>query len=393
MKAKLIAASLILMTTGVVVFYPFLEGSATGQPPHRPSGASQKIEVVFVLDTTSSMSGLIETAKEKIWSIATTLAQAEQSPEIQMGLVAFRDRGDAYVTDVVDLSSDLDTMYGRLMQFAAVGGGDGPESVNRALDDAVNRISWSQDASSYRVIFLVGDAPPHMDYAGEAQYPEIVRMATARGIVVNTIQCGDVAQTVAPWTEIARLGNGRYLKVGQAGDAFAVTTPFDDEIAQLSAELDQTRLFYGDDEQMDELRGKMAATERLQVSASAASRARRAVFNSTESGYRNLFGDQDLVEDVISGEVALEAVPESELPESFRELDRDLQQQKIQELAGRRNELQARIDALAESREDYIEEQVTAEGGAAESLDRQLYDVVREQAAPAGLRFEGGPKF
>ena len=63
-----------------------------------------RIDVVFVLDTTGSMGGLIQAAREKIWSIATTMASAQSAPEIRMGLVAYRDRGDAYVTRVVDLS-------------------------------------------------------------------------------------------------------------------------------------------------------------------------------------------------------------------------------------------------------------------------------------------------
>jgi hypothetical protein len=393
MKSKLIAVALVVITAGAVVFYPFLDSAATVQPVPPPVPQGQKIEVVFVLDTTSSMSGLIETAKEKIWSIATTLAQAEQTPEIHMGLVAFRDRGDAYVTDVVDLNTDLDTIYGRLMRFAAVGGGDGPESVNQALYDAVHRISWSQDPSSYQVIFLVGDAPPHMDYHGEAQYPEIVRNATNKGIIINTIQCGESPHTVAPWTEIARLGNGRYLNVAQAGGAFAVTTPFDDELAQLSAELDDTRLFYGNEDQMTVLNGKVAATEQLEEIATLGSRVRRAVFNATESGNLNLFGDQDLVEDISKGEVSLDAVPEEELPASIRELNRGEQEQLIGELAGRRVELQERIDSLAEFRADFIDERVAEEGGAEDSLDRQLYDIVRGQAAPAGLSFEDGPEF
>ncbi|MGD8339506.1 MAG: vWA domain-containing protein [Gammaproteobacteria bacterium] len=393
MKARLLAVALLVFTVGTVVLYPYLDSSAAGPSGQPTSTATRKIEVVFVLDTTSSMSGLIAAAKEKIWSIATTLAQAEQSPEIHMGLVAYRDRGDAYVTDVVDLSTDLDTMYGRLMQYEAVGGGDGPESVNLALHDAVNRISWSQDPSSYQVIFLVGDAPPHMDYEGEAQYPDIVRAATAKGLVVNTVQCGDMQQTIGPWTEIARLGNGRYMQVAQSGDAFTVATPFDDEIAQLSAELDDTRLFYGDDAEMTLLEGKVAATDRLEAFASAASRARRAVFNATEAGYRNLFGDQDLVEDVTKGQVSLDAVPEAELPAGFRELNRVEQQRLIGELAERRSELQVRIDELAESRAAFIDERVEEEGGAAGSLDRQIYDAVREQSAPKGLSFEGGPEF
>jgi Mg-chelatase subunit ChlD len=396
MKAKLIAVTLILATAGAVAFYPFLGSSATNGPvdPVRPRiPAGQKIEAVFVLDTTGSMGGLIATAKEKIWSIATTLAQAEQAPEIRMGLVAYRDRGDAYVTDVIDLGSDLDTMYGRLMQYAADGGGDTPESVNQALDAAVHRISWSRDPSSYRVIFLVGDAPPHMDYQGEARYPEIVQAARAKGIVVNTIQCGDMPQTVAPWTEIARLGNGRYLKVEQAGGAFAVATPFDDEIAQLAAELDETRLFYGNDDQMSGLRGKVAATEQLTEIATAGSRARRAVFNATDSGRRNLFGDQDLVENVTKGGVSLEDIPEEELPEDFRALEPAEQQQRIEDLAGRRSELESRIDALAKVRSAYIDERVSEEAGAEESLDRQLYDIVKDQAAPAGISLERGPEF
>jgi hypothetical protein len=284
-------------------------------------------------------------------------------------------------------------MYGKLMRFAANGGGDGPESVNRALEEAVNDISWSQDASTYRVLFLVGDAPPHMDYQGEAQYPEIVRAARAKGIVVNTIQCGNMQQTIAPWTEIARLGSGRYLRVEQAGGAFAVATPYDDEIAQLAAELDDTRLFYGNEEQMRVLGGKTAATAQLNEAATTGSRARRAAFNTTESGIRNLFGDQDLVENVTKGEVALDEVPKEQLPESIRELEPAEQMERIDELAGRRGELRSRIDALVESRSDFIAERVAEEGGAHDSLDRQIYEIVRDQAAPAGLSFEDGPEF
>lgn len=396
MKAKLIATAMIGLTVTTIALYPTLQSSATSvvQQSGTMHQSPRSIEVVFVLDTTSSMSGLIETAKEKIWSIATTMAQAEQAPEIRMGLVAFRDRGDDYITRVVDLSSDLDSMYATLMQFTAVGGGDGPESVNQALADAVNRISWSQDSASYQVIFLVGDAPPHMDYLGEAQYPETARAAARKGIVINTIQCGDVQQTVAPWTQIAALGNGRYMRVGQAGDAFAVATPYDEELAALSAELDRTRLFYGSDEERAELDAKVAATETLHGLASVAARARRAVFNATASGAANLFGDSDLVDDLARGQVELEDVPAENLPAALRPLTREEQEVELAAIAGRRSALQQKIDTLTESRADYIEERVNEAEGAESSLDRQIFDVVREQAAPLGLTYDaGGPEF
>jgi Mg-chelatase subunit ChlD len=392
-KTKALAAALIGMTVTAVALYPTVKTSATTAGQQHIAQSPQRIEVVFVLDTTSSMSGLIDTAKEKIWSIATTMAQAEQAPEIHMGLVAFRDRGDDYVTRVVDLSTDIDSMYATLMQFQAAGGGDGPESVNAALADAVGNISWSQDSSSYRVIFLVGDAPPHMDYFGETRYPAIVREAADRGIVVNTIQCGDVQQTVAAWTEIASLGNGRYMKVGQAGDAFAVTTPFDEALAQLSAQLDETRLFYGSEAELEALDAKASATQSLHELASFAARARRAVFNSTASGVANLFGGNDLVDDIASGEIELDAVPTEQLPAALQALDRDAQAAELAAIASRRSDLQQKIERLASERAGYIEERVNEAEGADSSLDRQIFDVVREQAAPLGLTYEGGPEF
>ena len=249
MKAKILVTGLVLVTVATVVLYPSLRGNAKAvavQPtPTALPAQTARVEAVFVLDTTGSMSGLIAAAKEKIWSIASTLSQAEQTPEIKIGLVAYRDRGDAYVTKTVDLSADLDSMYATLMDFSADGGGDTPESVNQALYDAVNGMSWSKDAGTYKVVFLVGDAPPHMDYQDDHKFPEIMAAAAARGIVVNTIQCGNMHDTVSPWQQIASLGGGRYFTVEQSGSAVAVATPYDKKIATLAAELDATRLYYG----------------------------------------------------------------------------------------------------------------------------------------------------
>src|SRR5262245_19358098 len=107
MKTNILLAGLVFTTVGAVLVYPTVRGHATqvanNETRIAAPTATKRVEVVFVLDTTGSMGGLIAAAKEKIWSIASTLAQAKQAPEIQMGLVAYRDRGDAYVTQVVDL--------------------------------------------------------------------------------------------------------------------------------------------------------------------------------------------------------------------------------------------------------------------------------------------------
>jgi uncharacterized protein with von Willebrand factor type A (vWA) domain len=104
-----------------------------------PSDATAKpaVEVAFVLDTTGSMGGLIEGAKRKIWSIATAIVDANPDADIRMGLVAYRDIGDEYVTKKFELTTDIQDLYANLLELNARGGGDWPESINEALDTAV----------------------------------------------------------------------------------------------------------------------------------------------------------------------------------------------------------------------------------------------------------------
>lgn len=197
------------------------------------------VDAVFVLDTTGSMSGLVAAAKEKIWAIANTLTQTQPTPEIRMGLIGYRDRGDDYVTRVTDLTTNLDAVYESLMGFAADGGGDGPESVNQALNEAVTRLSWRSDSNTYKVVFLVGDAPPHMDYQDDVKYTDTVKLANDRGIVVNTIQCGNDPGTTPVWRDIAQRAEGRFFQVAQGGSTVAAVTPYDAELAGLSHEMER----------------------------------------------------------------------------------------------------------------------------------------------------------
>ncbi|MCH7510395.1 MAG: VWA domain-containing protein [Proteobacteria bacterium] len=395
MKTKLLGIALFALTLGVVVYYPqLLARNIEVNPPlnrhitlHRP-----RVDVVFVLDTTGSMSGLIQTAKEKIWSIATTMASAQPTPEIRIGLVAYRDRGDRYVTKLVDLSADLDSVYAKLMDFQADGGGDTPESVNKALYDAVHDMSWSQDEQAYQVIFLVGDAPPHMDY-NEVRYPAIVADALEKGIVINTIQCGGMSTTVAPWTQIASLGHGKFFQVDQAGGAVAFTTPYDDKIAELSAKLDDTRLYYGTEEQKARMKSKVAATDKLQASASVAVLARRGVFNASVGGRANLLGENELVEAFTNGTVSLDEIEADALPAALKPMARAEQKAYVAGLATKRDDLKRRIRALSEDRDSYLEKKVEEAGGLKDSLDQQLYEAVKEQAGKAGLEYEDGPSY
>jgi Mg-chelatase subunit ChlD len=395
---KLLGGALFAVTAAVIALVPLDQSKARinplpGADPVPVTDAS-RVEVVFVLDTTGSMSGLIGAAKEKIWSVASSLAQAESAPEIHMGLVAFRDRGDSYVTRVTGLSSDLDSVYATLMDYRAGGGGDTPESVNRALHDALTEMAWSDDQGVYRAIFLVGDAPPHMDYPNEPQYPQIVTSARQRGIVINTIQAGSASDTRAAWQRIASLGGGDYFGVDPSGSTVALTTPYDEKLARLSEELDATRLYYGDTTTRAEKAEKLAATRKLHATASVEARARRATFNATESGSANLLGDNELVADVANGRVELDGIDQASLPPELQGLAPAAAASFVEEKARQRQVLQAEIKTLSEQRREYLKEKVEEAGGAAASLDDRIYSSIREQAGAKGFVYDrSGPDY
>jgi Mg-chelatase subunit ChlD len=403
MKTKTLAIGIFVATAATIAYLPAIQQAVATTnlmiktPPALvnsvtvpPIVANQhpQIEVVFVLDTTGSMGGLIAAAKEKIWSIASTMASAQTAPEIKMGLVAYRDRGDAYVTQTIALSSDLDSMYAKLMDFQADGGGDGPESVNQALNDAVNKISWSQNPNTYKVIFLVGDAPPHMDYQDDVKYPVTVALAKQKGIIVNAIQCGQDRSATTDWQQVASLGQGSYFQVEQSGNAVAIATPYDKKLAELSNKLDKTRLFYGNDEEKAKQASKIAATDKLHKEASTESQARRAAFNTSASGKANLLGENELVDAIASGKIKLSSLPKKSLPESLQAMSPAAQEEFVGKTKKERIELESEIKNLADQRNNFIRQKVVAEGGKKDSLDVKLYGAVRDQAKAKGLVYE-----
>ncbi len=394
-------ALLSALTLATVGAFPYFKNTAANtlevpvpvEPATSLSKTAPVIDVVFVLDTTGSMEGLIDTAKEKIWSIANTMTSAQQAPDIRIGLVAYRDRGEDYITQIVDLSDDIDSVYATLMDFEAEGGGDGPESVNQALHDAINKMSWSQNRQAYQTVFLVGDAEPHMDYPNDTLFPEVLAQAKQKNIIVNAIQCGNETATTKYWQQIASIGGGRYFQVEQAGGAIAIVTPFDEAIANLSSNLDDTRLYYGSSEDKARMHDKVVATEKLFRESSTTSRARRGVFNSTASGKKNQLGDNELVEAVTSGSVSLEELEQDDLPKPLQAMKPEEQRKEIANIAKQRKELERQISELASERNLYLKEKVESDGDTANSLDQLLYDTVREQAAKTGLEYKDGPAY
>jgi Mg-chelatase subunit ChlD len=335
--------------------------------------ARPKIEVVFALDTTGSMSGLIEGAKRKIWSIATFIAQGNPKPELRIGLVAYRDKGDEYVTRFYDLSDDLDKVFAHLSAFEAAGGGDTPEHVAKALHDAVNRASWTSDQNVLKQVYLVGDAPPHTDY-GDFDYRKIAQTANDKGIHINTVRCGSDRQTQLVWNEIARVASGEFASIDQSGGMIAVATPYDDQLAALNAKLVGTAIGYG--RWRGEVRSKASAAAAMPAPAAAD----RASYFGLAGGGSGVGGEGDLARDVKSGKVRLDDMPAAEIPAEMAGLDKDGRRKFVEEKNAERERVTSEINTLAIKRNEYLKTKKKAD-----AFDTGVENTIKAQAKSIGV--------
>jgi hypothetical protein len=175
----------------------------------------RSIDVAFVLDSTGSMNEEIAAVKSTIQKVAESLRGS--NVHIRMGLVEFKDRGDPFVTKIYPMSAELGSFARQVAGISASGGGDTPESVNEALHVAVHRLAWNE-RSLAKLAFLVGDAPPHLDYAQDYDYVLEAREAAHRGIQIFTVAASGMdtlGQVV--WRQIAQYTGGTNMFVLRGG--------------------------------------------------------------------------------------------------------------------------------------------------------------------------------
>jgi hypothetical protein len=341
-------------------------------------GEPKRIEVGFVLDTTGSMGGLIDGAKRRIWAVADEIRKAHPNAEIRMGLVAYRDRGDVYVTKKTDLTTDISAVYGELLGFQAQGGGDTPESVNEALAVAVNGLGWTRSDDTRRLIFLVGDAPPHMDYAQDVPFTDTLKIAEREGIVVDALQCGDAKDTELAWKTIAQLGRGRYAQIPQEGGVVQISTPYDDEIIKIQIRLHHTIVPYGSMKQQSEVREKSVKAAAAPAAA-ASDMASYSVRAPAPAERKVVTGEGDLVADVLAKKISADKVKREELPEDYRKMSATELTAAVEAKAEERAALQSDLLALVAKRDAKIAEEKAKSPKGRDGFDRVVEEMVREQ--------------
>jgi len=309
---------------------------------------AHRVDIVFAVDTTGSMGGLLDGAKRTVWSIASHVRELDKNADVHVGLVAYRDygQGDAYVTKDFAMTGDLDAVFAELSTYQAAGGGDVPEDVDAALDDAVHKMEWRDNAK--KMIFLVGDAPP----ASRHEVPTFdvsARDAAAKGIIINTIRCGEAQDTAEAWHQIASIGMGEFSTIQQNGGVQQIATPYDQKMADLSKTIDSTTVIYGDAATRGAYDGNMAVAH---AAAPAAMADRAAYYGMAKGG--GVRAKDDVVGGVATGAVAVESLDPSKLPEDMKDKSKDEIKADFDARAKKRAQAQTELQEMAKQRADYL---------------------------------------
>ena len=211
-----------------------------------------------------------------------------------------------------------------------------------------------------------------------------VARARQRGIVINTVQCGDMAETTPVWQQIASTGGGTFAAISQDGGMLALVAPMDDELAKLNADLASTLVPYGAPAEQAELEAKRDRAAHAEPAAVAS----RLGFLSKLGGKLNS-GRADLVDAITSGDKKLADVPDRELPASLAAMPPAAREEFVKEKLEARQKTQKRIDALTAERDRYVADETArrAAEGKDDGFDSKVRDAVRKQAAVAGITY------
>jgi len=285
------------------------------------------------------------------------------------------------VTKQFGLTTDIQDLYAKLLDFRAQGGGDWPESVNEALHTAVTKLDWSHGPETTRIVFLVGDAPPHMNYEQDVKYPDIMRLARRKDIIVNAVQAGNARDTRRVWREIAQMGDGEYIPIPQdGGELLVIETPFDDDIIELQGRINRTVVPYGSHKRRMRVTRK---TKQLEAAPRAAASDMASYLNKrarTASAARAVTGEGDLVADVKAGRAQLGALKDEDLPENVRKLSAEERKNYLDRQMKTRNSLNERLGELIKKRDRYVAEaRSKAPAEQADSFDRAVEKTLRAQ--------------
>jgi hypothetical protein len=343
------------------------------------------VQIAILLDTSSSMDSLIEQAKSQLWKIVNEFNDAKQgdkTPVVQVALYEYGNTnlsiGTNYIHQVLPFTRDLDQVSEQLFKLTTNGG---DEYCGAVIREALDKLSWDNNSKTYKVIFIAGNEPFTQ---GPISANEACKAAIQKGVVINTIHCGNHAEGEnGGWRTSAALAEGRFLTIDQDKAVVHIDAPQDKEITRLSIELNNTYITYGKD-------GTRGRSNQVAQDANAgrydkAGAAVQRALTKTSSNYSN--STWDLVDATKKDGVKLESISDNELPAELKPMAPAARAAFIDQKATERAKIQSDIKKLNEERQKFVAEK-TKESSEAATLDKVIVQAVREQAAKKAIEFK-----
>jgi hypothetical protein len=371
----------LITTAAPAMDAKWLLGPPAAEKPAPPADDRPRVQLAVLLDTSNSMDGLIAQAKSQLWQIVNEFIAAKQdgkAPRVEVALYEYGNNSlskeSGFVRQVSPLTDDLDKISEALFALKTNGG---DEWCGWVIRDAVRDLAWDKSDKVYKAIFIAGNEPFTQ---GPVKSAAACKAAIERGIIVNTIHCGDLAQAVqGGWKDAAALADGKFLTIDTNAQLVHIDAPQDKEIAALNEKLNKTYLAYG-------AKGAEGKARQLaqDVAAPAAAKAARAKTKAS-ANYNN--ESWDLLDAVKNGRADLAKLKDNELPEEVRALPTAKRAAFIAEKQKERETAQKQLAELTAQRDRYVAEQTKTQSQE-KRLDQAVTSAVREQAAKKAFVFE-----
>ncbi len=345
------------------------------------------IQMAILLDTSGSMSGLIEQAKSQLWKIVNELAMSKkngQYPDLQLALYEYGKSGipaeEGYMRMILPLTTDLDKVSEELFALRTRGGA---EYCGMVIQAATDGLAWSKSEGDLKVIFIAGNEPFTQ---GKVDYKKACKRAIASGIIVNTIHCGSHEKGISGhWKDGALLADGSYMNIDQNRKVVHINAPQDKEIARLSEEINKTYVPYGAAGKAGAARQEKQDRNAL-LFAAAGTSVQRGVAKAQRQ-YTN--ARWDLVDALRDGGVKLGELKDEDLPENMQKMTPAERVAYVEVQAMQRADIQQTINGLNTERRKYVAEQreKLSETGE-DTLDAVMIKTLRAQAQKKNFQFE-----
>lgn len=348
-----------------------------------PPPANPIVEIAICLDTSGSMEGLIDAARQKIWAIVNEFVFAEPQPVLRVALLTYGNDGhsaeNGWVQQKVGLTEDLDMVSKLLFEQVTNGG---TELVGRVVSAATKRLPWSTHPDALKLIVVAGNESADQDTT--VRFADASKAAISSDIMVNAIFCGALNHVdAAGWRQVAQLADGQFAAIDHNQGTLVMATPMDTQLASLSADLNLTYLAFG--ERGDWYGSNQIAQDNNATLLNGEAAATRAFCKA--NGLYNC-ASWDLVDAMKGPDFDLTKIETKALPVVMQTMSPEQQILHIETKGKERAAIQSKINALAAERQKFIDAELQKQNlDNSKSFDNAFTMALRSQAEAKGYRF------